>query len=213
MRAAVGRIIRAADSLTSERNGVRPGPPALEAARAEVQAALHDDALNKGRIKLSSGREADYYIDAKRPLLQPRPFIALGNLVAAEAERLDVSAVGGMTMGADPVAFAAMAAASGKLNAFIVRKERKEHGLQRWVEGPSIEGQRVLVVDDVVTSGKSLIDAIERVREEHAFVAGALAVLDRCAGGEEAIREALGPDAVYIPLFTIDDVYPDRPDR
>ena len=93
-----------------------------------------------------------------------------------------------------------------------MRKERKEHGLQRWIEGPAIEpGERVLVVEDVVTSGGSLVSAIERVREEGIEIAGALAVLDRLAGGREAIEAALGDGRPYVALLTIDDVYPDRP--
>ena len=107
-----------------------------------------------------------------------------------------------------------MLAAADDLNAFIVRKERKEHGLQRWIEGPAIDpGDRVLVVEDVVTSGGSLVSAIERVREEGIEIAGALAVLDRLAGGREAIESALGDGPSYTALLTIDDVYPDRPDR
>ena len=95
-----------------------------------------------------------------------------------------------------------------------MRKERKEHGLQRWIEGPAIEpGERALVVEDVVTSGGSLVTAIERVREEGVEIAGALAVLDRLAGGREAIEEALGDGVPYVALLTIDDVYPERPDR
>ena len=96
-----------------------------------------------------------------------------------------------------------MLAAADDLNAFIVRKERKEHGLQRWIEGPAIEpGERVLVVEDVVTSGGSLVTAIERVREEGVEIAGALAVLDRLAGGREAIEAALGDGLPYVALLT-----------
>src|SRR6185503_15409349 len=104
--------------------------------------------------------------------------------------------------------------ASERLKAFFVRKERKEHGLQRWIEGPPIEpGERVLVVEDVVTSGGSLITAIERLREENVELAGALSVVDRLAGGRDAIEAALGTGVPYRSLFTIDDVYPDRDDR
>ena len=107
-----------------------------------------------------------------------------------------------------------MLSAADDLKAFIVRKERKEHGLQRWIEGPAIQpGERALVVEDVVTSGGSLVSAIERVREEGVEIAGALAVLDRLAGGDEAIENALGAGTPYVALLTIDDVYPDRPDR
>jgi orotate phosphoribosyltransferase len=122
--------------------------------------------------------------------------------------------VGGPTLGADPIACSVLSVADdGGLKAFFVRKERKEHGLQRWIEGPPIEdGERALVVEDVVTSGGSLITAIGRLREEGIELAGALAVVDRLAGGREEIEAALG-DAPYISLFTIDDVYPERPDR
>jgi orotate phosphoribosyltransferase len=100
------------------------------------------------------------------------------------------------------------------VKAFFVRKERKQHGLQRWIEGPPIEpGERALVVEDVVTSGGSLVSAIERLHEEGVELVGALAVLDRLAGGAEAIEHALGGRLPYVPLFTIDVVYPDRLDR
>ena len=93
-----------------------------------------------------------------------------------------------------------------------MRKERKEHGLQRWIEGPALEpGERCLVVEDVVTTGGSTVKAIERVREEGLEVAGVVSVLDRLAGGAEAIGRRGG--APYAPLTTIDDVYPERPDR
>ena len=94
---------------------------------------------------------------------------------------------------------------------FFVRGERKEHGLQRWVEGPVEPGARCLVVEDTVTSGGSTVDAIERIREEGLEVAGVLAVVDRLAGGGEAIEAAAG--APYRALVTIDELYPDRPDR
>jgi orotate phosphoribosyltransferase len=95
-----------------------------------------------------------------------------------------------------------------------VRKEKKQHGLQRWIEGPELEaGERCLVVEDVVTTGGSTVKAIERIREEGLEIAGVVSVLDRLAGGGEAIAAATGNGAPYTPLATIDDVYPDRPDR
>lgn len=173
---------------------------------------LREHALVVGEVVLASGRKADYYVDARRALLRPAGFRAVGELVAAEARERGAAAVGGMSIGADPVACAALAA-SDDLVAFLVRKERKEHGLQRWVEGPPLEpGTRCLVVEDVVTTGGSTVAAIERVRAEGLEVAGVLSVLDRLAGGAEAIREAAG-GAPYTALTTIDDVYPERPDR
>jgi orotate phosphoribosyltransferase len=174
---------------------------------------LREHALVIGEVTLTSGRTAQYYVDAKRALLRPRAFRACGELVAAMAVEVGATAVGGMTIGADPIACAALAVPDGEgLSGFFVRKQRKEHGLERWVEGPPLEpGTPVLVVEDVVTTGGSTLKAIERVRTEGLEIRGALCVLDRLAGGGEAIAEAAG--ALYRPLTTIDDVYPDRPDR
>jgi orotate phosphoribosyltransferase len=181
-------------------------------ARERLVAALREHALVIGEVTLTSGRKAQYYVDAKRAILRPDGFQALGELVAAEAEAVRASAVGGLTMGADPVACSALAAGAN-VKAFFVRKDRKSHGLQRWIEGPELApSDRCLVVEDVVTTGGSTVAAIERVREEGLEVAGVTCVLDRLAGGAEAIRAAAG-DAPYTALATIDDVYPDRPDR
>jgi orotate phosphoribosyltransferase len=183
----------------------------LTDAREQLIAELRRHALVIGEVTLTSGATAQYYVDAKRAILRPAGFVALGELVAAEAGRQDAGAVGGLTMGADPVACSALAAGA-ELKAFFVRKERKSHGLQRWIEGPELTpGERCLVVEDVVTTGGSTITAIERIREEGLEVAGVLSVLDRLAGGREAIESAAG--APYVALTTIDDVYPDRPDR
>src|SRR5919112_3428416 len=181
-----------------------------EAARDRLVAELREHALVIGEVTLTSGRLAQYYVDAKRAILLPDGFRALGELVAAEADRVNATAVGGMTMGADPVACAALAAGA-PVKAFFVRKDRKQHGLQRWVEGPPLRpGERCLIVEDVVTTGGSTVNAIERVREEGLEVVGVVSVLDRLAGGGEAIERAAG--APYRPLATIDDVYPERPD-
>jgi orotate phosphoribosyltransferase len=116
-------------------------------------------------------------------------------------------------MGADPLACAALAASGGDdLTAFFVRKERKEHGLQRWLEGPELEaGTPCLIVEDVVTTGGSTVRAIERVRDEGLEIKGVVAVVDRLAGGAEAIEAAGG--SPFRALATIDELYPDRPDR
>jgi orotate phosphoribosyltransferase len=180
-------------------------------ARERLVSELREHALVIGEVTLASGATAQYYVDAKRAILMPEGFSALGELVAAEAKRAGATAVGGMTMGADPVACAALAAGA-QVKAFFVRKERKQHGLQRWIEGPLLEpGERCLIVEDVVTTGGSTVSAIERVREEGLDVAGVVSVLDRLAGGRGAIEAAAG--APYLPLTTIDDVYPERPDR
>jgi orotate phosphoribosyltransferase len=180
-------------------------------ARERLVAELREHALVIGEVTLTSGATAQYYVDAKRAILLPAGFRALGELVAAEATRTRATAVGGMTMGADPVACAALAAGA-EVKAFFVRKEKKQHGLQRWVEGPLLErAERCLIVEDVVTTGGSTVRAIERVREAGLQVAGVVSVLDRLAGGGAAIEAAAG--AAYVPLTTIDDVYPERPDR
>ena len=180
-------------------------------ARDALVEELREHALVKGEVVLTSGKTAQYYVDAKRAILLPRGFKALGELVAEQASAHGATAVGGMTMGADPVACAALAAGAD-VKAFFVRKERKEHGLQRWVEGPLLgDGERCLVVEDVVTTGGSTVKAIVRIAEEGLVVAAVVSVLDRLAGGAEAIEAAAG--APYIPLTTIDDVYPDRPDH
>lgn len=184
------------------------------AARELLLAELREHALVIGEVTLTSGRAAQYYVDAKRALLRPPALRATGTLVAAEAGERGATAVGGMSMGADPVACAAIAVPGGEgLVAFFVRKQRKQHGLQRWIEGPLLEpGTRCLVVEDVVTTGGSTVAALERVRSEGLEVAGVLAVLDRLAGGAEAIARAAG-GAPYRPLVTIDELYPERPDR
>jgi orotate phosphoribosyltransferase len=180
-------------------------------ARERLVAELREHALVIGEVVLTSGRTAQYYVDAKRAILRPAGFLALGELVAEEARERGATAVGGLTMGADPVACAALAAGAD-VKAFFVRKERKSHGLQRWVEGPPLDaGERCLIVEDVVTTGGSTVTAIERAREEGLEVCGVVSVLDRLAGGGEAISAAAG-GAPYRALTTIDDVYPERPD-
>jgi orotate phosphoribosyltransferase len=161
---------------------------------------------------LTSGRTAQYYVDAKRATLRPAGFQALGELVARQADAWGAGAVGGLTMGADPVACAALAGGFGG-KAFFVRKEAKQHGLQRRIEGPPLAaGERCCIVEDVVTTGGSTLQAIAAVREAGLEIVGVLSVLDRLAGGAERIAEAAG-GAPYVALATIDDVHPERDDR
>jgi orotate phosphoribosyltransferase len=173
---------------------------------------LRRHALIVGEVTLTSGATAQYYVDAKRAILRPAGFGALSELVARYASRWEATAVGGLTMGADAPACAALAGGAD-VKAFFVRKETKSHGLQRRIEGPPLApGERCLIVEDVVTTGGSTIQAIEAVRAEGYEVAGVLTVLDRLAGGAEAIARA-SDGAPYHALATIDDLYPDRPDR
>jgi orotate phosphoribosyltransferase len=180
-------------------------------ARDRLLAALRSDALVIGEVTLTSGAVAQYLVDAKRAILRRPGFAALGELVAAQAAEWDATAVGGMTMGADPIACAALAGGAD-VKAFFVRKEAKAHGLARRIEGPLLDpGDRCMLVEDVVTTGGSTIRALDAVRDEGFAVCGVLAVCDRLAGGAEAIQEAAG--VPYLALTTIDDVYPERPDR
>jgi orotate phosphoribosyltransferase len=186
--------------------------PDLDRARATLVAELREHALIVGEVTLSSGQTADYYIDARRALMRPAGFRAAGTLIANQAVDAGAVAVGGPVMAAIPLACAAIAVPGGEgLVGFFVRKERKDHGLQRWVEGPIEPGARVLVVEDTVTTGGSTVSAIERIRAEGLEIAATLCVVDRLAGGGEAIAAAA--DAPFSALTTVDDVYPDRPDR
>ena len=184
----------------------------LAASRETLIAELREHALVVGEVTLSSGRRASYYVDARRALLRPAGFRAAGELIADAAARHGADAVGGPVTAAIPLACAAIAAPDGRgLVGFFVRKERKEHGLQRWVEGPVEPGTRCLVVEDTVTTGGSTVAAIGRMREQGLEVVGGLCVVDRLAGGAEAIAGAIS--APFEALTTVDDVYPNRPDR
>ncbi len=180
-------------------------------ARERLLAQLREHALVIGEVVLTSGATAQYLVDAKRAILRPDGFAALGELVAAQARKWSATAVGGMTMGADPIACAALAGGAD-VKAFFVRKEVKDHGLARRIEGPPLDAaDRCMLVEDVVTTGGSTIRALEAIREEGHSVCGVLAICDRLTGGAAAIEGAAG--APYVALTTIDEVYPDRPDR
>jgi orotate phosphoribosyltransferase len=183
----------------------------LALARARLVDELREHALVIGEVTLTSGARAQYYVDAKRAILRPQGFAALGTLVAAQVSDWEGTAVGGMTMGADPVACAALAAGA-RAKAFFVRKDAKTHGLQRRIEGPLLAREdRCVVVEDVVTTGGSTLAAIAALQEAGHEICGVISVLDRLAGGGAAIERAAG--APYMALTTIDEVYPQRPDR
>jgi orotate phosphoribosyltransferase len=186
--------------------------PDLDAAKETLLAELREHSLILGEVTLSSGATAQYYVDARRALLRPRGFLAAGELIAAAAGETGASAVGGPATAAIPPTCAALAVSAGQgLVGFFVRGERKQHGMQRWVEGAVEPGARCLVVEDTVTTGGSTASAVERIREEGLEIAGVLSVVDRLAGGGETIEAAAG--APYRALITIDEIYPDRPDR
>ncbi len=184
---------------------------ALETAREVLIGELREHALVIGPVTLTSGAQAEYYVDAKRAILRPDGFAALAALIAAQVTRWEGTALGGMTMGADPVACAGLAGGA-RAKAFFVRKDAKAHGLQRRIEGPLLGPEdRCVVVEDVVTTGGSTLAAIEALQQEGRRICGVISVLDRLAGGAAAIEAAAG--APYRPLTTIDEVYPERPDR
>ncbi len=165
-----------------------------------------------GEVVLSSGQTAQYYVDARRALMRPAGFRAAGELIAAAAVEAGAEAVGGPVMAAIPLACAAIAVPAGDgLVGFFVRKETKRHGLQRMIEGPVAEGTRVFVVEDTVTTGGSTVDAVGRIRDQGLEIVGGTCVVDRLAGGTDAIADAIGKP--FGALVTIDDLYPDRPDR
>ena len=183
----------------------------VPAARARLVAELREHALVVGEVTLTSGATAQYYVDAKRAILRPEGFVALAALIAAQVAQWQATAVGGMTMGADPVACAALAGGA-RAKVFFVRKDAKAHGLQRRIEGPLLEpGDRCVVVEDVVTTGGSTLSAIAALQDAGHEICGVISVLDRLAGGGAAIEQAAG--APYVALSTIDEVYPERPDR
>lgn len=184
----------------------------LADAKQTLLDELREHSLILGEVTLASGAVAQYYVDARRALMRPAGFRAAGELIAAAAHEVGAEAVGGPATAAIPPACAAIAVPGGEdLVAFFVRSSRKEHGLQRWVEGPVEAGARCLVVEDTVTTGGSTAQAIQRVRQEGLEVVGVVAVVDRLAGGAEQIEAAAG--APYRALITIDEIYPDRPDR
>ena len=183
----------------------------VAAASARLVTELREHALVIGEVTLTSGAIAQYYVDAKRAILRPEGFAALASLLAAQVEDWEGTAVGGMTMGADAVACAALAGGA-RAKAFFVRKDAKAHGLQRRIEGPPlVRDDRCVVVEDVVTTGGSTLAAIAALHDEGLAICGVVSVLDRLAGGGAAIEQAAG--APYVALSTIDDVYPGRPDR
>ncbi len=153
-------------------------------SREELLTQITDKAVVHGRVVLSSGREADYYVDLRRVTLDGVAAPLVGEVMLDLTEDLRYDAVGGLTLGADPVA-AAMLHAAGRrgrsLDAFVVRKEGKAHGLQRRIEGPDVAGRRVLAVEDTSTTGASVLAAVTALREAGADVVGVAVIVERGA--------------------------------
>jgi orotate phosphoribosyltransferase len=167
--------------------------------RDELAALVRDLAVVHGRVILSSGKEADYYVDLRRATLHHRAARLIGKLMRELTADWDYVAVGGLTLGADPVATAIMHAPGRPIDAFVVRKSVKTHGMQRLIEGSDVSGRKVLVVEDTSTTGNSALTAVGAVREAGGEVVGVATVVDRATGAAEAIeaegvpyRSALG---------------------
>ncbi len=160
-------------------------------ARDDLRQQIMDKAVVHGKVILSSGREADYYVDLRRVTLDSEAAPLIGEVMLDLTADWSYDAAGGLTLGADPVATAMLHAAAARgqrLDAFVVRKEGKAHGLQRRIEGPDVEGRRVLAVEDTSTTGSSVMAAVEALREAGAEVVGVAVIVDRGAG--DAVREA-----------------------
>ena len=174
--------------------------------RQELQAYLLEHSLRFGDFTLTSGRKSDYYIDGKQTTLRSRGAYLVAQLILDELKGTGVDAIGGPTLGADPVigAVAALAALENvPLVGFIVRKEAKGHGTQRLIEGPIHPGMRVAVFDDTVTTGGSLKHAIDQVEAAQCTVAKVFAIVDRLEGARQNFAQWGYP---FHALFTIDEL-------
>ncbi|WP_030236919.1 orotate phosphoribosyltransferase [Streptomyces sp. NRRL S-350] len=172
--------------------------------RDALLAQIKDKAVVHGKVTLSSGLEADYYVDLRRITLDAEAAPLVGKVMLDAAADLEFDAVGGLTLGADPVAAAMLHAAAArgrKLDAFVVRKAGKAHGLQRRIEGPDVKGRRVLAVEDTSTTGGSVLTAVEALREAGAEVVGVAVIVER--GAAPAIAETGLP---YVTAYTLDDL-------
>jgi len=182
---------------------------AAVADRTRLAELLRERALTRESVVLSSGRRSSYYFDARQVLLDPEGAALAGSLAWEALSPAEPAAVGGLTLGADPLVCAVSAAAwtgGRRVTGFFVRKEAKKHGLQQWIEGPFIEeGAPVAVVDDVLTSGGSLVTAVKKSRQAGGVVVAALVVVDRGEGGRDVAQAALG-DAPLHALFTATDL-------
>ncbi|MDR0481929.1 MAG: orotate phosphoribosyltransferase [Cellulomonadaceae bacterium] len=179
--------------------------------KARLAQLITELAVVRGRVTLASGKEADFYVDLRRVTLHHEAAPLIGHVMLDHLEELgyavgDFDAVGGLTLGADPIACAMMHAAASRgldVDAFVVRKDTKAHGMQRQIEGPDISGRKVVVVEDTTTTGSSPITAVEAVRDAGAEVVAVATIVDRATGAREVI-EALG--VPYFPVFGLEDI-------
>jgi orotate phosphoribosyltransferase len=172
--------------------------------RDDLLALIRELAVVHGEVILSSGQRADWYIDLRRVLLDGRAAPLAGRVMLDTTSSLSYDAVGGLTLGADPVATAMLHAAAARgrrLDAFVVRKTEKAHGLQRRIEGPDVAGRRVLAVEDTSTTGGSVLTAVDALQEAGAEVVGVAVVVERGARPKIAAR-----GLPYLPAFELADL-------
>lgn len=161
--------------------------------RSELIEHISNLAVVHGKVTLASGKEADYYVDLRRVTLDGAAAPLVGRVMRELTADLDFEAAGGLTLGADPVAVAMLHAAAARgerLDAFVVRKESKAHGLQRQIEGTDVRGRRVLVVEDTSTTGGSIMTAVDAVRAAGGDIVGVAVIVDRDTGAREKIEAA-----------------------
>ncbi len=179
------------------------GPVPDAAAKAVLAELVNRLAVVHGRVTLSSGREAEYYVDLRRATLHHEAGPLIGILLRQLTADWDFEAVGGLTLGADPVATAIMHSPGRPIDAFVVRKAAKAHGMQRRIEGSDVTGRRVLVVEDTTTTGASPLAAVEALREVGADVVGVATIVDRGTGAGDVIA---GAGLTYRYLLGLDDL-------
>ena len=170
----------------------------------ELKEEILKKAVVHGKVILSSGKEADYYVDLRRVTLDSTAAPLVGEVMLELTKDLDFEAVGGLTLGADPVATAMMhvAARKGrKIDVFVVRKAEKAHGLQRRIEGPDVKGRKVLAVEDTSTTGGSVLTAIDALQEAGAIVVGVAVIVER--GAKERVESA---GFKYLAVFKLKDL-------
>lgn len=179
--------------------------------RAQLQELIKDLAVVHGKVTLASGKEADYYVDLRRVTLHHQAAPLIGHVLLDALEEAgfgpgEIDAVGGLTLGADPVALSLLHAAASRgldLDAFVVRKQGKAHGMQRQIEGPDVAGRTVVAVEDTSTTGGSVMTAVKALREAGANVVAVAVIVDRDTGAREVIEAEGLP---YLHLYGLDDL-------
>ena len=176
----------------------------MSKSRDLLKQEILNKAVVRGKVILSSGKEADFYVDLRRVTLDSVAAPLVGEVMLELTKDLDYEAVGGLTLGADPVATAMLHAAAKrekKLDAFVVRKAEKAHGLQRRIEGPDVKGKKVLAVEDTSTTGGSVLAAVEALKEAGAIVVGVAVIVER--GAKDRVKSA---GLEYRSAFSLADL-------